>query len=75
MTSEVNEMNRQMKLVKNYTDSKFEEQISFAQKENFTILCTLKGNLAIKSALIFSTLTSDLSSLTDKFFTKKFQSV
>jgi hypothetical protein len=75
LTEEINEMNRQIKLVRNYTDSKFEEEISNVQTENSKILSNLKGDLSVKSAYIFSNLTSDLTSLTDAFFAKKFQSV
>jgi hypothetical protein len=75
LTDEINEMNRQIRLVKSYTNSKFEDEIAFVQKENLTILSNLKGDLSIKSAFLFSNLTSDLSSLTDKFFIKKFKSV
>lgn len=75
LTEEIDEMNRQIKLVKNYTNLKFEDEIVFIQKENLKILSELKGDLAIKSAYIFSNLSTDLTSLADKFFTKKFQSV
>lgn len=75
LTEEINEMNRQIRLVKNYTNSKFEDEISSVQKENLKILSILKGDLSIKSAFIFSNLTTDLTSLTDKFFAKKFKSV
>ena len=75
LTDEINELNRQIRLVRNYTNSKFEEEISFVQKENLKILSHLKGDLAIKSAFLFSNLTTDLTTLTDKFFTKKFKSV
>ena len=75
LTDEINEMNRQIRLVKNYTNSKFEDEISFVQKENLKILSNLKGDLAIKSAFLFSNLTNDLTVLTDKFFIKKFKSV
>jgi hypothetical protein len=75
LTEEIDEMNRQIKLVKNYTNLKFEDEILFIQKENLKILSELKGDLAIKSAYLFSNLTDDLTSLADKFFVKKFQSV
>jgi hypothetical protein len=75
LTEEIDEMNRQIKLVKNYTNSKFEEEIDLVQKENMSILSQLKGDLAIKSAYLFSNVTNDLISLTDKFFIKKFKSV
>jgi|TARA_B110000977_G_scaffold187855_1_gene255424 hypothetical protein len=74
LTDEIDEMNRQIKLVRNYTNSKFEEEITLVQKENTNILSQLKGDLSIKSAYLFSNVTNDLISLTDKFFTKKFQS-
>lgn len=75
LTEEINEMNRQIKLVKNYTNSKFEDEILIVQKENLKILSNLKGDLSIKSAFLFSNLTTDLTFLTDKFFMKKFKSV
>lgn len=75
LNQETNEMNRQVKLVRNYTNSKFEAEISEVQKQNLILLSELKGDLAIKSAYLFSSLTSDLNILTDKFFIKKFQSV
>jgi hypothetical protein len=74
LTEEIDEMNRQVKLVKNYTNSKFEDEISHVQVENMKILSELKGDLAIKSAYLFSNVAKDLTLLTDKFFTKKFQS-
>ena len=75
LTEEIDEMNRQLKLVKNYTNHEFENEILVIQKENLKILSELKGDLAIKSAYIFSNLTTDINSLTTKFFEKKFQSV
>lgn len=74
LIEEIDEMNRQIKLVKDYTNSKFEEEIVFVQTENINILSQLKGDLSVKSAYLFSNVTNDLISLTDKFFTKKFQS-
>ena len=75
LTEEIEEMNRQLKLVKNYTNTQFENEILLVQKENLTILSKLKGDVSIKSAFIFSDLTNDLNTLTKKFFDKKFQSV
>jgi len=75
LTEEIGEMNRQIKLTKEYTNSNFEDEVSSVQKENLKLLSKLKGDLSIKSAYIFSYITSDLISLTDKFFAKKFQSV
>ena len=67
-------MNRQIKLTKNYTNSGFEDEVTSVQQQNLKMLNKLKGDLAIKSAYIFSNITDDLISLTDKFFVKKFQS-
>jgi len=75
LTEEIDEMNRQIKLVKNYTNENFENEILFIQKENVKILSELKGDLAIQSAYLFSNLKTDLTSLADKFFAQKFQSV
>jgi len=75
LTEEIDEMNRQLKLVKNYTNTQFENEILLVQKENLNILSKLKGDISIKSAFIFSDLTNDLNTLTKKFFEKKFQSV
>jgi F0F1-type ATP synthase membrane subunit b/b' len=74
LTEEISEMNRQIKLVRDYTNSQFENEVSEVQKENMKILSQLKGDLAIKSAYLFSSLSEDLTQLTDKFFAKKFQS-
>jgi len=74
LTEEIGEMNRQIKLTKNYTNTNFENEIALVQKENLKLLSKLKGDLSIKSAFIFSNITTDLISLTDKFFAKKFQS-
>jgi hypothetical protein len=74
LTSEVTEMNRQIKLTKNYTNSNFEEEVLVVQKKNSLLLSKLKGDLSIKSAYLFSNITTELTSLTNTFFTKKFQS-
>ena len=74
LTEEIGEMNRQMKITKEYTNSNFEAEVLEAQNANSKILSKLKGDLSIKSAYIFSTITKDLMSLTDEFFVKKFQS-
>ena len=74
LTEEINELNRQTKLTRNYSNSNFEGEISSIQKENLKILSKLKGDLSIKSAFLFSNISGDLNSLTDKFFEKKFQS-
>lgn len=74
LTEEINEMNRQMKLTRNFTNSHFEEEVISVQKQNLKLLSKLKGDLSIKSAYLFSNVTSELISLTDNFFAKKFQS-
>ena len=74
LTSEVTEMNRQIKLTKSYTNSNFEEEVLSVQKKNSLLLSKLKGDLSIKSAYLFSNVTGELISLTNSFFTKKFQS-
>lgn len=73
LTEEINEMNRQLKLVRESTTSQFEGEISTVQQENMKLLKKLKGNLAIKSASLFSELNPQIISLTDVFFEKKFQ--
>lgn len=75
LTKEINEMNRQIKLTRTYCNSNFEAEIVTFQEENSKILSELKGDLSIKSAYLFSNITNDLISITDKFFVKKFQSV
>ena len=75
LTQEINEMNRQVKLTRNYTNTNFENEVNLVQKENGKLLSKLKGDLAVKSAFIFANLTKELNSLTDKFFSKKFQSI
>ena len=74
LTEEINELNRQTKLTRNYSNLKFENEVGSIQKENLKILSKLKGDLSIKSAFLFSNVSGDLNSLTDKFFEKKFQS-
>jgi F0F1-type ATP synthase membrane subunit b/b' len=74
LTEEISEMNRQVKLVRNYTNTQFEEEILSVQQANSKILSKLKGDLSIKSAYLFSNVTDELISLTDNFFTKKFKS-
>jgi len=74
LTEEIGEMNRQIKITKEYTNSNFEAEITTAQNANSKILSKLKGDLSIKSAYIFSNITKDLMNLTDEFFVKKFQS-
>ena len=74
LTKEVSELNRQIKLTREYTNTNFEEEVLSVQKQNSKLLSKLKGDLSIKSAYLFSNVTSELISLTDSFFAKKFQS-
>lgn len=74
LTEEIGEMNRQLKLTSNFTNSNFESEVLLVQQENSKLLSQLKGDLSIKSAYIFSSISKDLVVLTDKFFEKKFQS-
>jgi hypothetical protein len=74
LTKEINELNRQMKLVKNYTNSTFETEILFVQKENIKLLSKLKGDLAIQSAILLSNIHLELNSITDSFFKQRFKS-
>jgi len=74
LTEEINEMNRQIKLTRNYCNSNFENEVTLIQKENVKILSKLKGDLSIKSAFLFANISNELAALTDKFFAKKFQS-
>jgi hypothetical protein len=73
LTEEIKELNRQMKLTKEYTNTQFEEEISFVKKENGKLLSQLKGEVAVKSALLLSAITEELYTLTDAFFVKRFQ--
>jgi hypothetical protein len=75
LTDEIDEMTRQIKLVKTFTNSNFEDEISEIQKQNLSILSKLKGNLAIKSAFLVSNISKDLVSIADTFFSNKFKSV
>jgi len=74
LTEEINELNRQIKLTRNYANSNFENEVNLVQKENVKILSKLKGDLSIKSAFLFANISNELITLTDKFFSKKFQS-
>jgi hypothetical protein len=73
LTDEIGEMNRQLKLTRDFTNTNFEAEVSSIQRENAILLSKLKGDLSIKSAYLFANLSKDLVTLTDKFFEKKFQ--
>jgi hypothetical protein len=74
LTGEINELNRQVKLVKNYTNSAFESEIELVQKENIKILSKLKGDLSIQSAKLLTKINPELTNLADNFFRQRFQS-
>jgi hypothetical protein len=71
LTQEITELNRQIKLTRSFTNSHFEEEVGSVQKQNLKLLSKLKGDLSIKSAYLFSSVSSELLSLTNKFFIKK----
>jgi preprotein translocase subunit YajC len=73
LTDEVNEMNRQIKLIKEYTNTNFEEEICFIQDEHSVILDQLQADLAVQSAYLVSNMAEDLTSLVDTFFVEEFQ--
>ena len=73
LTSEINELSRQVKLTRTYSNEKFENEVLSVQQQNGKILSQLKGDLSIKSAYLFSQITSELDSLTNTFFAKKFK--
>jgi len=74
LTEEIEEMTRQTKLVRNYTNEKFETEVLAVQKENLKILSKLKGDLSIKSVFLLSSLQGDVTKITEKFFEKRFNS-
>jgi F0F1-type ATP synthase membrane subunit b/b' len=74
LTTEINEMNRQVKLTRNFTNTNFEKEVITAQQKNAQLLSKLKGDLAIKSSFLLANINNELSSVTDQFFVKKFQS-
>jgi len=74
LIEELAELNRQIKITRLYTATNFETEVSQVQQENSKLLSKLKGELSIKSAYLFSSITSELATLTDNFFIKKFQS-
>ena len=74
LTSEINELSRQLKLTKEYSNENFDTEVFEVQKQNGKLLSELKGDLSIKSAYLFSNLTGELNALTNAFFVKKFKS-
>lgn len=75
LTEELNELNRQLKLTRAYTNTTFENEVVSVQTTNMKLLSKLKGDLAIKSAFLLSNINKDLLSITDSFFIKKFKSL
>ena len=70
--NEISELNRQVKLTKNYTTDNFQNEIYLLQEENSKLLSKLKGELAIKSAFTFANVAKGLTPITNTFFDKKF---
>jgi hypothetical protein len=75
LTDEIEELNRQVKLVKNYTNSKFEEEITFVQTQNTKILSELKGDLAIQSAYVILSIAPRVTEVIEKYFKKRFETM
>jgi hypothetical protein len=73
LLKEVDELKRQLKLIQKYSQEKFENQITFIQKENESIISKTKTALLIKSAQDFSSLNKDLKFITESFFQNRFQ--
>ena len=73
LAKEIKELNRQSKLVKDYTQVSFDNEIVSIQKKNALILNKLKGDLSKKSAVFLSVLNIELITLTETFFVQKFQ--
>ena len=73
LSIEIAELNRQLKLTKTYTNSNFENEVLSIQKENTILLTKLKGQLSIQSAFILSSISPELNTFANSFFTKKFQ--
>lgn len=74
LSNEIKELNRQVKLVKDYTNLNFETEILYVQNENSKILSKLKGDLSIKSSILLSNINKDLNTITENFFVKRFRS-
>ncbi len=70
---EVDEMLRQISLVKEYSHQEFENQFLSNQKINSKILKEGKRQLVVKSSFLFSYLASDFNKLTENFFIQKFK--
>jgi hypothetical protein len=73
LTSEINELSRQIKMTRTYSNEEFEREILVVQQHNGKMVSKLKGDLAIKSAYLFSAISGELNTLTNTFFTKKFK--
>jgi len=74
LTEEISELNRQVKLTKSYSSTNFENEVATIQQENSKLLSKLKGELSVKSAYLFANIANELTSITETFFIKKFQS-
>ena len=73
LTDEISELSRHLKLTRSYSYTNFENEIVEAQTKSLKILSKVKGELYIKSAFILSAISPELVSLTNNFFSKKFE--
>jgi hypothetical protein len=73
LTEELNELNRQLKFIRTYTNIVFENEIIIVQNKNKKLINKLKGDLAIKSGFFLTNMTKNLFLITDSFFIKNFK--
>jgi hypothetical protein len=72
LVDEVTELNRQLKLTKEFVNIQFEEEIEAVKKESEKLLSQLKGELTIKSAALLFKLSPELNNITDSYFYRRF---
>ncbi len=69
---EIEELNRQTKLVSNYSKMKFEQKIKEIEKENQNLIIKAKASLISQSAENFKNLSMNANDLAESFFKEKF---
>ena len=74
LTTEINEMNRQVKLTRNFTNTNFEKEVITAQQKNAQLLSKLKGILQLNRHFFWLISTMNYQVLLINFLLKKFQS-
>ena len=74
LTSQIAELNRQLKLIKTTTADSFEEEVVHFQQENSRLLTILRGTLSTQSAFLLLNVHEELDFVTKRFFKQKFQS-